>query len=66
VRPGRQDHGGTGSADQYWATGLVGGNVAYLHNWNSNKIVGVSGGSKANGAALVQWPAQGHNDQFWF
>jgi hypothetical protein len=36
-----------------------------LVNHNSGLVLGVSGGSLANGAQLVQWTDTGTNDQQW-
>jgi hypothetical protein len=56
-----------GNHDQYW--GLQPGpfpDTVYLVNYNSLLIVGVAGGSTANGAPVVQWWPQGHLDQAWY
>lgn len=63
---------GIGSTDQYWAFGPSLGPGPYLVNDRASGdlttaawIVGVSGGSAANGAALVLWVPVSHPDQFW-
>jgi hypothetical protein len=34
-------------------------------NMHSGKCMGVTGGSLQNGAAVVQWDCNGHEDQRW-
>ncbi|MCO5973966.1 RICIN domain-containing protein [Actinoallomurus soli] len=60
-----------GSSDQQWIYIPTGG---YANGWplyniinlNSQQCLGVTGGSKALGAQVVQWPCNGHPDQEWY
>jgi serine/threonine-protein kinase len=38
----------------------------YLENYNSGLVLGIGGGSTANGASLVQWTKLTHPDQYWY
>jgi galactose oxidase len=60
-----------GHSDQEWIYVPTGG---YANGWplynienlNSGQCLGVSGGSKALGAQVVQWSCNGHPDQEWY
>src|ERR1700761_36798 len=41
--------------DQYWSTIYYGGGYSWFVNYNSGQVIGVLGGSTAQGAAIVQW-----------
>jgi hypothetical protein len=55
--------------DQYWTvrTSVSCSGYYPVYNYNSGLVLGVSGNSLSNGAAVVQWPYQGKycNNQFW-
>jgi Ricin-type beta-trefoil lectin domain-like len=52
--------------DVFWLTGPApASGWHYLFNYNSGLVIGILGGSNANGAELVQWQALPHPDQYW-
>lgn len=64
---------GTGHPDQYWAPGAAGNGGNNINNFQAffdpntpAQLIGVSGGSTANGAPLVLWFSDGTANQFWF
>lgn len=64
---------GTGHPDQYWALGAAGFGGNNINNFKAffdpntpAQLIGVSGGSTANGAAVVLWSSDGTANQFWF
>lgn len=62
-----------GHGDQFWHSEFTSTSPAYILNYQSTEhgngdivVIGVKYGSTANGAALIQWPAEvGHTDQMW-
>jgi Ricin-type beta-trefoil lectin domain-like len=64
---------GTGHPDQYWTVGddgYGGNNIlnyeAYSDPNTSVSLIGVGGGSTANGAPVVLWYYDGTANQFWY
>lgn len=64
---------GTGHPDQYWALGAAGFGGNNINNYKAffdpntpAQLIGVQGGSTANGAALILWRYDGTANQFWF
>jgi Ricin-type beta-trefoil lectin domain-like len=64
---------GTGHPDQYWALGAAGFGGNNINNFKAffdpntpAQLIGVAGGSTANGAAAVLWSFDGTANQFWF
>lgn len=52
--------------DVFWTTGSSpAAGWDYLFNFNSGLVIGILGGSNANGAELVQWQPLPHPDQYW-
>jgi Ricin-type beta-trefoil lectin domain-like len=61
-----------GHADQFWSTETVPNHhVDWILNYQSSYVnpdifvIAVLNGSTANGAAVIQWPANEHADQMW-
>jgi hypothetical protein len=53
--------------DVFWATSASpAAGWDYIWNFNSLLVIGILGGSNANGAELVQWQQLSHPDQYWF
>jgi hypothetical protein len=60
----------TGTPDQFWKvvqdpSNPHGAVSLILNEANSSYVIGVSGSSTANGAAVVLWSKNGHFDQDW-
>lgn len=60
-----------GNPDQFvqfqWTGKTSGGwPVYHIIDYNSGMCLGVSGGSTAQGAKVIQWPCNGNADQEWF
>jgi hypothetical protein len=58
-----------GSADEYWSYAGMNSNTyveTNIVNLDSGMVMGVSGSSKANGAAIVEWTWNGNLDQYWW
>jgi hypothetical protein len=51
-----------GGYGQYW---YYNSSSLTVENFGSTQVMGVSGGSTANGAAVVQWTSNGNPDQRW-
>ena len=58
---------GSDPNDVFWGTGSApAAGWDYIFNYNSGMVIGIQGGSNANGAELVQWQPDSHPDQYWF
>lgn len=52
--------------DVFWATVPAPAAGWYrILSYNSGLVIGILGGSNANGAELVQWQPLSHPDQYW-